>query len=142
MAWIVAHDPDGRAIVVAPAAPPWASAELVQAVNGAMRAAVTGRCLGCGAVRPARPHDPWAVRVYLPDLLRSQPPPGDVGGSWPVDTDLVPHIPSCAWSPAAIARLQAECRPDGERWKADMREDVIEALHGHIAGLVERLARS
>jgi hypothetical protein len=140
IAWIVAYDPDGRVIAFAPSAPEWASPELVQAVNGALRAAVAGNCLGCGVARPPPPPGDWPVRVYVLDLRDGPAPSRSVASPLaPVSTDVVPHTEWCPWSLGAIARLASACRPPGERWAADMREEVTAALSSYIGGVVERL---
>lgn len=89
----VAHCADPVYIGVAEAVPPYASAELAEAMDGAFAANVERHCRHCEALTP--------------------PVPGQEGDRVSLALTALLHAPECPWSDEAIAALHEACRPPG-----------------------------
>src|SRR6202034_4955804 len=114
IAWIVAHDTDTGAVVITPALPEWADAELVAAWDDGLLASVAGLCPECGAARP--PASPAVAPL--------------------------PHDPACRMSGESVTRMEKACRPPGRRWVVDERQETLDAIVAYCRDLTENLERS
>lgn len=111
--WLVSHCSDPVFILVTPAPPPYASAELAAAMDGALEATIAGHCGRCEAV---------AEDDGLLPIRRS-----------------IPHAPWCAWSAETVDRLHAACRPPAMPGGYSDADDEAERVCDYLRDLVASL---